>query len=250
MCSCLPQLRNRKTSGHCGLPAIGVRDQMSPIYYIQVAIQRSWQFPSDPVQLAGFLVEYSSIPSKGAFLFNTTTDGGPRQRRNQRLDPMISDLILQAIDDKSEKPIDMFLPALIEDPTRSSAWQNSSHDRGLGYSCLQLYLPPQKSDRYVQEVCRTGDRIACVGIEFSTEPQILAHELSLRESIKVIRERCSRNGYTDPLDFWLLYACFRARAPDKSEKVWNDVLSEKPDAERWTWKNVHIMAQYKLSCTP
>ena len=121
-------------------------------------------------------------------------------RQDQRLDPRISELILQAIDDRSENSSDMFLHALIEDPTRSSVWKQSSRIRYLGYSCLELYLPIQRLDRFFQEVFRKDDRTARKEIESLDELQILAHALCLFSLITVLREYCPHNGYTDPLD--------------------------------------------------
>lgn len=66
----------------------------------------------------------------------------------------------------------MFLPFLIDDPGRASAWKPSSSLRSLAYSILSLHGPRFK----MMEVDRRGDRILGVEVPLTTSPASTTEE--------------------------------------------------------------------------
>jgi hypothetical protein len=105
-------------------------------------------------EFKAFLVEYS--------LPNICTVGYDQDIRHilQWLDPRVSEWILQALPDgnfKAEQWYDMFLPFLIEDTTRVSAWNMGADLRLLTYSMLK---PLAAQTRVTAEFARRGIRIA------------------------------------------------------------------------------------------
>lgn len=94
-----------------------------------------------------FLREYSISPSiSETHLFSPCALS--RLHAHARfLDPRISEMICQLESTNvSDTTVNVYLLPLIEDPTRSSAWNVSSSHRSFVYSVLTHYLPPNPSN--------------------------------------------------------------------------------------------------------
>jgi hypothetical protein len=76
-----------------------------------------------------------------------------RTKHTEFLDPRLSELILTS----SSSPF-IYLPILIEDPSKSAAWNVSRDLRHFAYSCLKSRITACSIDK-VMEYCRRGDRI-------------------------------------------------------------------------------------------
>ena len=77
--------------------------------------------------------------------------------KRQHLDPRISEVVLQA-SIKSVDLLHMYLPFVIEDPTRASAWEASLALRSFAYSLL-INFNSHPPERTVHEYSRRGYRI-------------------------------------------------------------------------------------------
>ena len=170
---------------------------------------------------------------------NEVADIDLGQRRDVYLDPRISELVLQATYHTSEEPVTVYLPALIEDPCRSSAWTHTAIDRILAYSCLQLYLDVERRRQSIQEVFRQGDRIAYKETQLLDEPQALSHASSLLASMQQHQAQCN-NRNMSPYGAWRLYAVRRGGFPDRA---WDSILRGEAGAKLWKWKDVQIAAR-------
>ncbi|KAF2139339.1 uncharacterized protein K452DRAFT_310771 [Aplosporella prunicola CBS 121167] len=82
------------------------------------------------------------------------------------LDPRISEYIHQALPSLSPSPTDcnIYLPFLIDDPTRASAWRPASPLRHLAYSLL-AHLTPHPEPQTIREFERRGPRVASADVE-------------------------------------------------------------------------------------
>lgn len=128
----------------------------------------------DGLKYRTFTAEYSSIATHSTL--GQRLDGLERQKLTpvlRRLDPRISEFVHRTaatlILDSSPKPsqlntdttYDMYLPFLIDDPSRGSAWRVGADFRQLGYSMLGL---TSLSQTRVLEHERRGTRIASTGV--------------------------------------------------------------------------------------
>ncbi|MCJ1379369.1 hypothetical protein MMC17_002470 [Xylographa soralifera] len=107
------------------------------------------------------------------------------------LDPRISEVILQC-HGRSQGGLHMYMPFLIEDPSRSSAWNISIALRTLAYSAMAHYggLPKQQSS--ILEHSRRDTRIVPVEIQLIDYASMLTNAESLNTQLEVIWKRyCS-----------------------------------------------------------
>ena len=110
----------------------------NPSTTLQAAIQCTKRPPLDASALEEFLSEFDPELS---VLDGSQQDRGLDWDRQiyRYLDPRVSELVLQLINQTSIQPINIYLPSLIEDPDRASAWSSTAEDRAFTYSCLQHY---------------------------------------------------------------------------------------------------------------
>ena len=107
------------------------------------------QYDSLPI-LSSLAVEYLSASKRPVFGLLS------------QLDPRISELVHQIIMKQTcsageGRTLDMYLPFLIDDPTRTSAWRAGSSIRTLAYSLLQALDP---GIAHIHEYERKGTRVA------------------------------------------------------------------------------------------
>ena len=106
----------------------------NPYTTLRAAIQRAKRPPLDASALEKFVSEFDPQ------LELDVSQQDDRDRQIYRyLDPRVSELVLQTINKTSTQPINIYLPALIEDPDRASAWSSTAENRAFTYSCLQHY---------------------------------------------------------------------------------------------------------------
>ena len=104
------------------------------------------------------------------------------------LDPRISEMILQC-DERSDGSLHMYMPFLIEDPTRSSAWNISVGLRTIAYSIMAHYggLPQQQQS--ILEHSRRDTRIVSVEIHFTDSTSLLRNVELLNTQLEVLWKR-------------------------------------------------------------
>jgi hypothetical protein len=113
--------------------------------------------PVDSVEYARFSQEYSAQDLSCVHLKSSLC---ARITQSQYMDARVSELLLQFLDheshiqptgrlgsqvDERRGELMMFLPPLIECPSRGSAWQNSTAIRQLAYSIPQFYQQANRS---------------------------------------------------------------------------------------------------------
>ncbi|MCJ1410033.1 hypothetical protein MMC19_004118 [Ptychographa xylographoides] len=103
----------------------------------------------------------------------------------RQLDPRLSELVLQS---QNERPVHVYLPFLIEDPSRVSAWDASLNIRSLAYS-LEAECVSRCLRSSVLEYRRRDHRIVPTDVQLSGNAA--THNLAevLRKRIKAINYR-------------------------------------------------------------
>ncbi|PFH59120.1 hypothetical protein XA68_12786 [Ophiocordyceps unilateralis] len=172
------------------------------------------------------------------------------------LDPRISELVVQLSScpptprNDSEDTAGMYLPILIENPNRGSAWEHSRPLRQLAYTLLQLGIPGPGMTvleyRRVQNVSQRGRRV---------ETMSLAEAEQLIEEILVILKQMKDIAPKYSISHWHL-ACMAVDASecqklDKQSLTWSMFQRQhKPsifEASRIEWDIVHFSAHLQAT---
>ncbi|KAI4810442.1 hypothetical protein E4T45_10764, partial [Aureobasidium sp. EXF-8846] len=123
---------------------------------------------------AEFAEEYGSLPKLSKLAMAESNTETNISRALARLDPRISEIVhLVHVKDNQEAPSDlqdsenlnMYLPYIIDDPTRTSAWRAGVSIRAQVYSLLRVL---NSSITQVTEFERKGTRVAGTIVELDT----------------------------------------------------------------------------------
>ncbi|KAI9790605.1 MAG: hypothetical protein M1816_004937 [Peltula sp. TS41687] len=164
-----------------------------------------------------------------------------------KLDPRISELVWQHIDQAEHSK--MYLPFLLDDPARSSAWDMAASFRVLGYSILSLSLSAQFRRKCVQEVGRRGKRIASNNIPLLVDSAAIrisiADLVTLFQSFKdIFLDVSDKTRWTLFAVHEIIYTSYlnNKTPPPKSvlETLLFPLQQNKPVAD---WTAVHLLAQ-------
>ncbi|PNY24907.1 Uncharacterized protein TCAP_05183 [Tolypocladium capitatum] len=173
-----------------------------------------------------------------------------------RLDPRISEIVVQ-FRYASRKPdgkhgdVRMYLPVLIECPTKGNAWEQSTPVRQLAYTFLGLPSPESNATileyRRIQSTSQKGRKIQLVS---AAESQRFIYEmLDLMERIKQVTRGYERFYW--PLLCLALDMC-ECQKQDKQSHAWHIFQQRhKPSAARASnisWDVVHFVAQLQATC--
>lgn len=124
------------------------------------ALRRTRQPTKDPTALQDFLKEYT-----GATCYSTLNLPADQPLDlTSFLDPRLSEFVLQFNLHRNEDII-IYLPFLMDDPSRSSAWNVSFSLRQLTYNILASYMPNHPTS--ITEVSRKGFRMLPCAIHLS-----------------------------------------------------------------------------------
>ena len=104
------------------------------------------------------------------------------------LDPRICEMILQC-HDRSKESVHMYMPFLIEDPSRSSAWNVSVALRSLAYSLVAYCGTPPQQKQSVLEHSRRDTRIVPIKIELIDHASLLRNAGSLNRQLEMVWKR-------------------------------------------------------------
>ena len=162
------------------------------------------------------------------------------------LDPRISELILQ-LASTGKDAAHMYLPYLIEDPTRFSAWSVSSDQRSFAYSICNVYCQrlTRKSGTIITEFARRGQRITAQQISLISEHDLNSHAIGLKTRFNDFRHTFSHC----PIHLiWRTYALFEvygwylntSRNPPSRQTMKRAMIG--PLKPRLTWEDVHLHA--------
>jgi len=200
-------------------------------------------------QYANFRLEYeinSIVISSGG---QDQVSDATCQTVCSRLDPRVSELVQNWIQSRlnaKQRLVStglmevMYLPFLIDDPTRASAWRESTYIRSVAYSTLFLNRAVQ-----LTEVDRRGLRIAEISVTLLTPLELESTMQELNSSIHRMREVL---GQVSEVSYWRTFALLSVL------RVLKDEVKAFPSKERvdrvffgklgqQTWSQVHLAAQ-------
>ena len=210
------------------------------------AIERSTHPPGDPESLKKFLSEYDvehlALPMLGR---DSTSD-----HATSYLDPRISELMHQVNDDTSPEPINMYLPTLLEDPDRMSAWTETAEARAFAYSCLNLYRPGNTKSRLLQEVYRKGDRVGITAINWLEESETVSYASTYLNKIRDHMDDQSkllRGEIWNHYRLWRGYAISLLCDPPLTMESSKQILEGNVDSSIWSWTDVQDNARLQAS---
>ena len=226
----VPTFQNRSVAERLGLRDLkrfGFEVRNQPSITLNDAIHRTVPPPSDAAQFKAFLAEYD-MPWEGASGSQLVASVIHPLLQESTLDPRISELILQMKYHTVAQAVNMYLPVLLEDPRRTSAWTGASEDRLFAYSCIHQYSYVKAKRGSIWEFFRKGDRVASEEMELLDKAQIQAHALKLLASISG-----SKDHYA-----WRQHALSRIRTPEMTIEELANVLKGNPRAHNWSWKDI------------
>lgn len=177
------------------------------------------------------------------------------------LDPRISEIVIQALllekgvisaesDTKTlrgPETLSMFLPIVVENRNRRSAWTASTNVRQIAYSTLQ-HLTPHKSSTVIEyrtldpSTTLTGRQVGIPALEETGNDcaQLIAALEKLSES--------SPSPYMQ----WLAFAVYQdiewstsEQRPSLSAGLIHQAMSQPEDIEGYSWDLIHFTAQFQ-----
>ncbi|KAL4889302.1 XPG domain containing-domain-containing protein [Aspergillus ambiguus] len=173
----------------------------------------------------------------------------PKRETVQCLDPRISELFCQYnlhLSDVSEECPHVYLPILVEDHARRSAWMEGRSFRCLAYSILNASRPITGRFSFVSEFVRRGGRIAVDRVPLANGDWIAVEMASLQVRLLSVQERF-RLGLGSEA-FWRTFALteiFREASsstfPDYGQL--GRFLTLGQSGYRLEWADVHLAAQ-------
>ena len=233
---------------------LGLNDLERLAYHIKVdptiklpeAIERSTHPPGNPESLQKFLSEYDvenlALPMLDRY--------SKSHHAPSYLDPRISELIHQVNDDNSSEPINMYLPMLLEDPDRVSAWTETAESRAFAYSCLNIYSPGNTKSRLLQEVYRKGDRVGLTAMNWLDESETVAYASTYLNEIRDHMDEQSkppRGEMSNHYRLWRSYALSLLCDPPLTIESSKHILEGNEDSSIWSWTDVQDNARLQAS---
>jgi len=178
---------------------------------------------------------------------------------SQPVDPRVSELLLQyrwlnfKTQESGKGKISMFqpriyLPFLLDDPARSSAWLISTSLRTMAYSLLNLTTNDIIKPTNIAEYGRSGHRIVPKPLRLLTRDECRTHCIALIGRLK--KARSSFNGASNS-DFWPLYGLYELRRwyeendkPLSCQDVLEEVLKAGGQGKSsLSWEDIHLSMQ-------
>ena len=146
---------------------------------IKSAVQLSLQQPGDRAAFTYFLAEYVGKDNSGGIPEAATSNPSSIGDAECFVDPRLSELLTSISASPSPDTLTMYLPFLIDDPSRVSAWAPSLRIRQLLYSCLPFLFPINPRVHSVTECCRKGHVIGSTVVPMlsDTDTAIIAEHI-------------------------------------------------------------------------
>ena len=213
------------------LKRMALEIKYDPTVAPQEAVKRS-KGPVDQQRLEEFSEDFLEVTS-------------PAERRPQ-LDSRVSEFVLQSISDLQTQPY-VYLPFLIDDSSRVSAWDVSSSIRVSAYSCLNVFYRNEPKYTFILEHTRKGHRIVSNELPLLSSPECISSSSTLLSQIHRIQ-----SSFPDPLyppRSWLIFALLRVldwyMHNDKTPPSRQAMLQCLTGAasRTWTWEHIHAQAQ-------
>lgn len=162
------------------------------------------------------------------------------------LDPRVSELVLRTKSNSEARDGLIFLPLLLEDPFRTSAWVAARPIRMLGYQCLDIRsdcLPFTLTENVGRESASVVEIVGLSNAGSDTEIAVV----KLLDEIEGARKTC--HGIGGDILFWRVFALMwthtwltkqHKKAPSESD-IAHTLCGSK--GEHRTWSFIHLMAQ-------
>jgi len=234
----------------------GLHDLLGPAYLMNQDYMLSFKAAVDRVKLlpspmdegySAFVETYRLPEFMNETLSSVSETQGALQKTLKRLDSRISEFIHETVAiSKDGKPaltpkVDMFLPVLVEDPARGSAWQTATDIRQLAYSLALL-----SSDQavHVEEQVRKGQAVGPTRSLTLPAAELMEH-LSAWSSI--LQESLATYGHADNATTWRLLGMKilleALQRDDKNVPVYESSVAVVMGKEAKTWDEIHLSAQ-------
>ena len=187
-----------------------------------------------------FRLEYGSTSAGGSDIL----DGLPVALKNTVLDPRTSELVLQCLHQKP--PWHVYLPFLIEDHSRASAWGASQELRYLAYSLIST-ISDRKLKPILIEYKRRADDITRTEVKLLSVEECCEYAGDLLDGI--IHAQNVFDGRTDAA-FWRAFAMIdvlkwyeSADRKGPSGDIVEKVINPGRRNQWLLWQEIHLSAQ-------
>ena len=217
---------------------------------MQEAIRRAKNPFENADDFEHFMDEYRANPVLAELLVFENDHLDLFKSHGQSLDHRVAELILQAGGIDGPEKICMFLPFLVDDPSKSTAWAPSSHVRALAYSCLiQFYRQMNNSlGLIVYEYARKGSRFVPELSNIDHRMESLYSQAS--DLVAQFAETRSRyQQYPPHISLWwrvfaikLIYRWYLDSSKTPPSRATIKRVLSGSRASRWAWEDVHLSA--------
>ncbi|KAL5364610.1 XPG domain containing-domain-containing protein [Aspergillus floccosus] len=227
---------------------LGVPDLLSLAYELKTCpdmslvelIRQSKQDRSgSEAEYRSFVEEYCSNDSSHSLIPQTL----------QCLDTRISELFCQyesRMVGASEEAPHVYLPILVEDHARRSAWMQGRSSRIIAYSMLNASRPKSERCSHINEFVRRGGRITVDSIPMGNNGWIASEMASLRDRLLSTQERFQLDFETEA--YWRTFALCEVLAEASSNNFPNyrqlgRFLALGRTGDGLEWADIHLAAQ-------
>lgn len=232
-----------KRLGLEGLQRLAFEIKQDHCLTIHSAIRLAQQPSGNPVALADFQSEYNlpTTSNASAPLSNSFTIS------SSFLDPRLSELVLSASSLPAPDLLPCYLPFLIEDPSRSSAWTPSLRIRQLLYSILPFAFPLDRNECHIHEYTRRGHRVASTEISLLSGSDVSDQAKQLSSAIH--ESPVAESASTLWIHWWLFALSIIATWNNDSGKTRSPpstmtrVCKGATSGTVFLWEDVHLTAQ-------
>jgi hypothetical protein len=167
----------------------------------------------------------------------------------QCLDTRVSELFCQyesRMTGASKEAPHVYLPILVEDHARRSAWMQGRSTRNIAYSILNASRPKPERYSHINEFVRRGGRITADRIPLGNDDWIASELTSLRDRLLSIQERFQLDSESEA--YWRTFGLCEIFA-EASSNTFPDYrqlgrfLALSRTGDGLEWADVHLAAQ-------
>ena len=248
----IPLFKPRDIAKHLNVDSISrlaFELKVDPLITLREVVRRAKQpLPGQARRLSyeEFMVEYAVNVSCPQIIDSSHSRREPSISGVGFMDPRISEFVLQA-DSEDNSVINVYLPFLIDDPSRLSAWDVALSLRCFSYSLL-THASTFKSLQSIHEYGRRGWRIAPSEVETLTRSQTMGYAETMKNRLIAVKAHLADKPGTD------VWRCFgliiliswyleNGRRLPTIDNVSNIVYGN--NAKTVTWETIQLSAQFQ-----
>lgn len=172
------------------------------------------------------------------------------------IDPRLSELVYQYWSStffSSDGKLSVYLPIMVEDPSRACAWTVGAQFRRLAYSILNLSMDPGRRRSEVFEYTRKGRRVVSAAFALCDVPLCTSALKALTETLCIAKEQFSWYGM-NWLVCWRTFAFYevclhrqRSQTQQIKQAHIQCFLESGYLNNQLTWDDVHLYAQVQCA---